>query len=372
MTYRTHYCTAVQYTVKTYRFHESDTIQRVLLNARTILVIGPAWVGDMVMVQSLFMALKRQNPGNVIDVAAPAWSAPVLARMPEVRNIVEVDLSHGELGLLKRMRIGRALRSRYDQSIILPRSFKSALIPYFAGIAQRTAYRGEMRYGVVNDMRVLDTEATYKAVERYVGLGSDPSDPVRPPEIRFPKLQVHEDKRHKAAARLGINEAVPCVALMPGAEFGPSKRWPAQYFGELAMLFDKQGFDVYIFGSAKDQTIGQEVVDASNHCAKNLCGQTSLEEVVDLLSLAKIAITNDSGLMHIATAVGRPVVVVYGSITPEYTPPLSDTARIEYLNLECSPCWQKQCPYGHYNCLKNLGVRQVYESAKELLAAERG
>ena len=334
------------------------------MNAGTVLVIGPAWVGDVVMVQSLFMALKRQNPSNVIDVAAPAWSAPVLARMPEVRNIVEVDLSHGELGLLKRMRIGRALRSRYDQSIILPRSFKSALIPYFAGIAQRTAYRGEMRYGVVNDMRVLDTEATYKAVERYVGLGSDPSDPVRSPEIRFPKLQVHEDKRHKAAARLGINEAVPCVALMPGAEFGPSKRWPAQYFGELAMLFDKQGFDVYIFGSAKDQTIGQEVVDASNHCAKNLCGQTSLEEVVDLLSLAKIAITNRMGLnaniLYKRQSVPDQCVLEYGpyyaeKYTRAYACPIS-AKNAEYGNLEfCLLLAQKQRnAYGHSRLLENL------------------
>ena len=325
----------------------------------------------MVMVQSLFMALKHQNPSNVIDVAAPAWSAPVLARMPEVRNIVEVDLNHGELGLLKRLRIGWALRGRYDQSIILPRSFKSALIPYFAGIPQRTAYRGEMRYGVVNDMRVLDKEVTYKAVDRYVNLGSDLSRPLRSPEIRFPKLRVNEAKRRKAAVRLGVNETNPCVALMPGAEFGPSKRWPARYFGELADLFGKQGFDVYVFGSPKDHAIGQEVVSASNGSAKNLCGQTSLEEVVDLLSLVKIAITNDSGLMHIATAVGRPVVAIYGSITPEYTPPLSDTAKTQYLNLDCSPCWQKQCPYGHYNCLRDLAVSRVYESARELLAATR-
>lgn len=324
----------------------------------------------MVMVQSLFMALKHQNPGNVIDVAAPAWSAPVLARMPEVRNIVEVDLSHGELGLLKRRRIGRTLRGRYDQSIVLPRSFKSALIPYFAGIPQRTAYRGEMRYGVVNDMRVLDLDVTYKAVERYVNLGADPSRSQQPPEIRFPKLQVDEDKRRKAAARLGVSEVTPSVALMPGAEFGPSKRWPAEYFGKLAELFGQEGFGVYVFGSAKDRDIGQEVVSASNGSARNLCGQTSLEEVVDLLSLASIAITNDSGLMHIASAVGCPVVAIYGSITPEYTPPLSSVARTQYLNLECSPCWQKQCPFGHYNCLRDIAVQRVYESARELLGTE--
>lgn len=321
----------------------------------------------MVMVQSLFMALKHQNRENVIDVAAPAWSAPVLARMPEVSSIIEVDVEHGELGLFKRLRVGRSLQGKYDQSIILPRSFKSALIPYFAGIPQRTAYRGEMRYGIVNDMRVLDKNLTYKAVERYVNLGASRVQSVQAPEIRHPKLQVHREKRHRAAVRLGVDETGPWVALMPGAEFGPSKRWPAEYFGELAARFARQDFKVYVFGSPRDHAIGQEVVRASRGSARNLCGETSLEEVVDLLSLAKIAVTNDSGLMHIAAAVGRPVVAIYGSITPEYTPPLSSMSRIHYLDLECSPCWKKQCPYGHYNCLRNLAVSSVFESTQALL-----
>ena len=323
----------------------------------------------MVMVQSLFMALKQRSQENIIDVVAPAWSAPVLARMVEVRKTIQVDLAHGELGLLKRLRMGSALRGRYDQCIILPRSFKSALIPYFAGIPRRTAYRGEMRFGVVNDMRMLNRDMAYRAVERYVGLGLERSQSEQIPEICYPKLQVHEDKRSKAAARLGVDESKPGIALMPGAEFGPSKRWPARYFGELAMLFRKQGFEVYIFGSPNDRAIGQEVVSASGGIAKNLCGQTSLEEVIDLLSLVKVAVTNDSGLMHIAAAVGRPVVAMYGSITPEYTPPLTDSAVIHYLDLDCSPCWEKQCPYGHYNCLRNLSVGQVYDSAQELLGA---
>lgn len=321
----------------------------------------------MVMVQSLFMALKQRSQENIIDVVAPAWSAPVLARMVEVRKTIQVDLAHGELGLLKRLRMGSALRGRYDQCIILPRSFKSALIPYFAGIPRRTAYRGEMRFGVVNDMRMLNRDMAYRAVEKYVGLGHERSQSGQIPEICYPKLQVHEGKRSKAAARLGVDESKPGIALMPGAEFGPSKRWPARYFGELAILFRKQGFEVYVFGSPNDRAIGQEVVSASGGIAKNLCGQTSLEEVIDLLSLVKVAVTNDSGLMHIAAAVGRPVVAMYGSITPEYTPPLTDSAVIHYLDLDCSPCWKKQCPYGHYNCLRNLSVGQVYDSAQELL-----
>lgn len=321
----------------------------------------------MVMVQSLFMSLKRQNQENIIDVVAPAWSAPVIARMPEVRRIIEVDIAHGELQLAKRISVGKSLRRQYDQAIILPRSFKSALIPYFAKIPQRTAYRGEMRYGIVNDMRRLDKEVTYKAVERFVNLGEDDSKSMQSPKICFPKLCVDQDKRHQAALRLGVSETSPSVALMPGAEFGPSKRWPAKYFGELASIFKQDGYEVYVFGSPNDHAIGEKIVTSSNGSAKNLCGETTLEEVVDLISLVNIAITNDSGLMHIAAAVDRPVVVIYGAITPEYTPPLSNTAEIQYLNLDCSPCWQKQCPYGHYNCVRNLTVSRVYESAIKLL-----
>lgn len=337
------------------------------LSARKILVVGPAWIGDMVMSQSLFMALKHRYRNCAIDVVAPAWSSPVLARMPEVRRIIEVDIAHGELQLATRMRVGRSLRGQYDQAIVLPRSYKSALVPYFARIPKRTAYRGEMRYGIVNDMRHSGKRAVDKAVQQYVSLSESPARPVEFQDVHFPKLRVDENKRDQAASRLFVSEATPSVALMPGAEFGPSKRWPARYFGELASMFRRDGFAVYIFGSSKDHAIGEEVIASSGGGAVNLCGKTSLEEAIDLISLTKIAVTNDSGLMHVAAAVGCSVVAIYGSITPNYTPPLTEAAQIEYLNLECSPCWQKECPYGHYNCLHNLMVGSVYQSANELL-----
>ena len=337
------------------------------MHAKRILIIGPAWVGDMVMVQSLFMALKDQNQDNIIDVVAPRWSAPVLARMPEVRKMIEVDLPHGALLLSRRIQVGKDLRGQYDQAIVCPRTFKSALIPYFAEIPQRTAYRGEMRYGLVNDMRPLDTSITYKSIDKYVNLGSEVSSTIKVPHVQFPRLKVDTDKRHIAAQKLDVNESKPFIALMPGAEYGPSKRWPAEYFGKLALKFKHDGLNVYTFGSPKDNNIGEEIAEYSNQAAKNLCGETSLEEVIDLLSLAKVAITNDSGLMHVAAAVDLPLVAIYGAITPEYTPPLSNKAEIQYLNLDCSPCWEKECPYGHYNCLRNLEVNSVYESANRLL-----
>lgn len=337
------------------------------MQAKNILIIGPSWVGDMVMVQSLFMALKQQNKDANIDVAAPAWSAPVLARMPEVRNVIEVDIGHGQLQLGTRIKIGKSLRNRYEQAIILPRSFKSALIPFFAKIPQRTAYRGEMRYGLINDMRLLDEKLTYKAVDKFVALGKSKSALPQTGNIQFPNLIVDEQKRTIAASKVGVELNTPSVALMPGAEFGPSKRWPAKHFAQLAVKLKLDGYKVYVFGSPKDVNIGAEIESLSNGDAKNLCGQTSLEDAVDLLSFVKVAITNDSGLMHIAAAVGRPVVALYGSITPKYTPPLTDNAEIQYLDLDCSPCWKKECPFGHYNCMQNLEVNRVYASAKKLL-----
>ncbi len=337
------------------------------MHAKKILIIGPAWVGDMVMVQSLCMALKHTNQDNCIDVVAPAWSAPVLARMPEVRDIVEVDLLHGKLQLGERMRVGRQLRGQYDQAIILPRSFKSALIPFFAKVPVRTAYRGEMRYGLVNDMRPLDTQVTYKAVEKFVNLGLSQSDSRQTPTIRFPELSIDKVKRQQAAAKFELNVSQPGVAFMPGAEYGPSKKWPAEYFGQLATLFHQDGFQVYVFGSTKDHASGEKVVKVSKGVAKNLCGKTTLEEVIDLLSLVRVAVTNDSGLMHIAAAVNVPVVALYGAITPKYTPPLTKAAEIKYLDLDCSPCWARECRYGHYNCLRNIEVNDVYMSAKNLM-----
>lgn len=322
----------------------------------------------MVMVQSLFITLKRQDPDHQIDVVAPAWSAPVLARMPEVRKVIKVNLQHGKLQFIERYRVGKRLKGEYDRAIILPRTFKSALIPFFAKIPIRTGYRGEMRYGLLNDIRELNTQLTSKAVEKYLQLVAKPNALNQAPEIVYPKLLVNEQKRQQAINKFVIDVAKPIIAFMPGAEFGPSKQWPAKYFAELATRFIEKDYAIYIFGSPKDSTMGEEIEQLSNGAAINICGQTTLEEVVDLLSLVEVAITNDSGLMHIAAAVGRPVVAIYGAITPKYTPPLTNKKEIQYLGIECSPCFKKQCPFGHYDCLNGIEVEKVYASATKLLA----
>jgi len=325
-----------------------------------ILVAGPAWVGDMVMAQSLFMTLKQRGTDVVIDVLAPSWSNPILARMPEVRNIINLPVTHGELGLLRRYKLGKSLRSeKYDQAIITPRSYKSALVPFFAKAKKRTGYRGEMRYGVLNDIRTLDKKILQQTVQRYVALGSL-KDLTQAPEIPFPKLSVDSNNLQRLLTELKLNLDKSVVALLPGAEYGEAKRWPIEYYAQLAKKLCEQGRQVWVLGSEKDHTAATTIACETD--AVNLCGKTRLEDTIDLLSVCKSAVTNDSGLMHIAAAVDIPLVAIYGSSTPDYTPPLTNKAKIQYLGLECSPCFKRECPLGHTNCLKNITVDDVFNN----------
>ena len=324
-----------------------------------ILVVGPAWVGDMVMAQSLFITLKQRFPNSEIDVLAPSWSRPLLARMPEVHAAVMLPVEHGEFGWGVRKRLGRALNRRYTRAVVLPRSWKSALVPAFAGIPVRTGYRGECRFGLINDMRKLDKKRLTQTVQRYVALGLEKDVPL-PPAVPHPYLRV--DKGNQAMLmdinRLHLKK--PVVALLPGAEYGPAKRWPIARYAELAERIVASGRQVWVFGSAKEHDLGDAIARHAVEGVVNLCGSTKLVDAVDLLALAQCAVTNDSGLMHMAAAVGVKLVAIYGSSSPEYTPPLTDKAEVVYLDLECSPCFQRECPLKHLNCLNHITVDDIY------------
>lgn len=318
-----------------------------------ILVVGPAWVGDMVMAQSLFMTLKQRNPAVMIDVLAPAWSLPLLSRMPQVNEAIPLPVRHGELALAKRFRVGRQLRQKeYTQAIVIPRSYKAALVPFFAGIPVRTGYRGEMRYGLINDMRALDKEVLTQTVQRQVALGL-PKTAEQPPAILYPELQIDENNQSRLLSELGLTTDKPIVGMMPGAEYGPAKQWPITYYHDLAGKLISEGYQVWIFGSDKDRTIGDQVAMAGESVI-SLCGKTHLEDVVDLIALCDNVVSNDSGLMHVACATGRRVIAIYGSSSPSYTPPLSKNAEVIYRYLECSPCFKRICPLGHTNCLTGI------------------
>jgi heptosyltransferase-2 len=323
-----------------------------------ILVVGPAWVGDMVMAQSLFITLKQHNPDVMVDVLAPAWSLPLLSRMPEVNEAIALPVSHGELAVGKRFRVGQQLRKNaYTRAIVIPRSYKAALVPFFAGIPQRTGYRGEMRYGVINDMRDLDKEVLTQTVQRQVALGL-PDNAKQPPVIPYPKLDIDENNQKRLLAELDLTHEKPIIGMVPGAEYGPAKQWPINYYQELAGKLISAGYQVWVFGSEKDNEIGA-VIASVGAGVTNLCGATRLEDVVDLVALCDSVVSNDSGLMHVACATKRKVIAIYGSSNPAYTPPLSQNAEVIYRYLECSPCFKRECPLGHTNCLVGIDSDMV-------------
>ncbi|MGQ0657570.1 MAG: lipopolysaccharide heptosyltransferase II [Chromatiales bacterium] len=331
-----------------------------------LLIVGPSWVGDMVMAQSLFRLLIKQHSDLAIDVLAPTWSLPLLARMPEVRSARELRWGHGDLKVAGRYRFGRSLRAMgYTWSIVLPNSFKSALVPFWAHIPRRTGYLGEGRWGLLNDVRRLDKSRLKMTVQRFVALGL-PSDAPFPESFPLPSLRVEPSSVARSLKALRLERPRRLLALCPGAEFGPAKRWPPEYFAEIARRMRAQGWMVWVFGSERDSEVARTVCDKVGDGCVNLAGRTSLGEAIDLLSLACTVLSNDSGLMHVASALNRPLVALYGSSDPGFTPPLNPTARIEYLGLPCSPCFKPICPLGHLNCLKRLEPERVL-AAIELL-----
>ncbi|KTC15258.1 ADP-heptose--LPS heptosyltransferase [Pseudomonas marginalis ICMP 11289] len=337
-----------------------------------ILIVGPSWVGDMVMAQTLFQCLKQRHPECQIDVLAPEWSRPLLERMPEVRAALSFPLGHGALELATRRRIGKSLAGQYDQAILLPNSLKSALVPFFAGIKQRTGWRGEFRYGLLNDVRTLDKERYPLMIERFMALAYDKNAELPRPYPK-PSLQIDSATRDAALSKFGLALDRPVLALCPGAEFGESKRWPAEHYAQVADARIREGWQVWLFGSQKDHPVGETIrenlIPGLREESVNLSGQTSLAEAIDLLSCADSVVSNDSGLMHVAAALNRPLVAVYGSTSPAFTPPLADEVEVVQLGIECSPCFDRTCRFGHYNCMRLLEPGAVIQALGRLDSA---
>jgi heptosyltransferase-2 len=319
-----------------------------------ILVVAPSWVGDALLSQSLLILLKQRNPGVAIDVLAPGWALPIFRRMPQVDDVIESPFAHGELALRKRVQLGRGLRARqYDRAYVLPNSFKSALVPLFARVPERIGFVGEARRLLLTDARALDKRALPRMVERFASLAGASGAPIAG-DLPPPCLQVDQAERDQLFTELRLDRPSQLVCLCPGAEYGPAKRWPPQYFGELAAALAAQGHTVCVVGSGKERVLGEAIHASSKGVAVNLCGRTTLDQAVVVLSGADMVVTNDSGLMHVAAALDRPLVALYGSSSPEFTPPLSARARILKLDIRCSPCFERTCPLGHFDCMMKL------------------
>ncbi|MGY2575673.1 lipopolysaccharide heptosyltransferase II [Vibrio sp. C8] len=338
-----------------------------------ILVIGPSWVGDMVMSQSLYKTLKQHYPDSELHVLAPAWCRPILSRMPEVDKTIDMPLGHGTFDLKSRYKLGKSLRSEaYTHAYVLPNSAKSALIPLFAKIPNRTGWKGEFRYGLLNDLRP-DKKVFQFMVERYVALAFDKQlmeSFVKFENCPIPELSIDAASQNNVMNRLGLDSTRPIFGLCPGAEFGPAKRWPDKYYAETAKYIIENGGQVWTFGSAKDREVTQSIRNTLSSPLQEFCfdlaGETSLVEAVDLLALCKAVITNDSGLMHVSASVGAHVIAIYGSSSPSYTPPLTKKLDILNTNISCRPCFKRECPLGHLECLTKLYPEQVIKKLDAL------
>ncbi len=334
---------------------------------RKALIVAPSWIGDTILAQPLFKRLHEKHPGLILDAFAPPWAAPVLARMREIRRVIPNPFTHGEFNLAGRWRAGRELaREGYDAAIVLPNSWKSALLPFFAGIPRRIGFLGESRHVLFNRIHRFDAAALPQLAARYALLAEEVGAKA-PAPLAEPHLDVDAQGVRATLDTFGLAATPAPVAFCPGAEYGPAKRWPAAHFAELARRLAAADFPVWIVGSAKDAPVGAEIEQLSGGACRNLCGSTDLAQAIDLLSCARLVVSNDSGLMHVAAALQRPLVALYGSSSPSYTPPLSQQARILGLGLECSPCFKRECPLGHFKCLNDLSPARVQETVGELL-----
>lgn len=334
-----------------------------------ILIIAPNWIGDAVMTQPLLASIKSQYPESKIDVLASTWVAPIYRACSEVHDVIEAKFEHKHLqwGLRKELASKLALKN-YQACFVLPNSFKSALIPWLANIPFRIGYRGELRFGLINV--ALDNPSKVNRppmVEHYLALSQLVNDEQTSPANGnlTPKLNVSAvaaDTVQVKLKNIHIDQANIYV-MCPGAEYGPTKRWPTSHFAELAqsIVTNNPNNQIILLGSKGDHALAQEIeakAKRDDHI-HNWCGDTSLDEAIALIGMSKAVISNDSGLMHIAAALKTPQVAIFGSSDPAHTPPLSDKAKVIWLNLPCSPCHKRECPLGHLKCLNDILPAQV-------------
>ena len=336
-------------------------------------MVGPSWVGDMVMAQSLFIILKNAHPECQIDVLAPAWSLALMERMPEITQAIAMPLAHGQFNVLARVKLGKSLRANaYDQAILLPNSWKSGLTPYFANISLRTGYIGECRWGLLNDARKLDKSILKMTVQRFVALGL-PRGASLPPEYPIPRLVISQDQQANVIEKFQLSKDrdlnkpsfQKILALCPGAEYGEAKRWPINHYAEVAKQKLAEGWKVWLFGSEKDKETAEQINTQVSGVCVDFTGRTSLAEAVDLMSLVDTVVSNDSGLMHVAAALDKNIIALYGSSDPGFTPPLNNKAKVISLKLACSPCFKRVCPLGHTDCLTGITPDAVLKLIQE-------
>jgi len=339
--------------------------------AERILIVAPSWVGDAILSEPLVAMLRDPYKDPIVDVLAPPWCAPVYARMRGVRRIVEAPFGHGKFELRARRALAAEFRQAgYTAAFVLPNSWKSALVPFLARIPRRIGFRGELRYGLLTDARHLDKKAMPRLVDRFAALAASPGALSSLPTA--PVLVPDAKNRAEAMRALNLRTDRPVVIFCPGAEFGAAKRWPPNQFADLAKLFLRDGLQVWIVGSPNDKIAAEAVLLGMGEDAarmRDLTGRTDLGTTIDILSSASLVVSNDSGLMHAAAALNVPLIALFGSSSPIYTPPISQVAYIAKIDIACSPCFKRECPLGHFKCMRELKPDMVYNLARSALPA---
>lgn len=338
------------------------------IETQRILVIAPNWIGDCVMAQPLLSLLKKKYPNQPIDVLAPSWVAPVLRAMAEVDTVLETPFKHGALQLRERWRFAQILRQRgYGAAYVLPNTLKFALLPWMAGIKKRIGYKGESRYGLINVMHHDDPIVPRAMVPFYAALASAPTTQA-PTQLPRPAMQLLKTQINEVLNVLGLSDKNRLIVFAPGAEFGNAKRWPAIHFAQLAnsILQSYPDAQVVLLGSSKDNAVCAEI-KAACPSVHHLAGKTSLDQAIALIAAASAVVSNDSGLLHIASALNRPVIALYGPTDPDHAPPFSDIAHSLSLRLACAPCKQRECPLGHQDCMQKLRSDMVWQPLQLIL-----
>ncbi len=329
------------------------------------LVIAPQWIGDAVMSEPLLRRLAAR--GESLSVAALPWVAPVYRAMPQVGEVIELPFAHGRLDWSARRHVGRVLRGRFDSAYVLPNSLKSALVPFFARIPRRIGYRGEGRVLLLNE-RLPDPAGKPPMVDFYSALAG-----TSPPGER-PSLHLADEVLAAAAGAAGVAPGAYFV-FAPGAEYGPAKCWPAEHYGELARaLHAEHGLPVLLLGSGKETALCESIAGMAPGACRVLAGSTSLHDAMALIAGARGVVSNDSGLMHVAAAFGVPQVALFGSTSPEHTPPLNRHAKVLWLKhelaLECAPCFDRQCRFGHTRCLTEIAPQRAARALDDAMSED--
>ena len=331
-----------------------------------ILVVPYMWIGDFVRCHSVVKVLNERYSERPVDVLATTLCAPLADYMPGIRQAIVWDLPRGRLALAEQSALAARLkRERYGNTLVMPRTWKSALAPFLAGIPQRTGFLGEARLLLLNDVR-LGERRLPRMVDRCAMLAL-PSGASQPPSWPLPELAVPAAACAAWRQSRDLNgEGCPIVALAPGA-VGPSKRWPAGAYAALTRRLLANGASVWVLGGPAEKALAGEII--SDTAARDLTGP-DLRDAILALASATVAISNDSGLLHVAAALGIPTIGIFGPTSPWHWAPLNPlAATVETRSpLACRPCHKPVCRLGHHNCMREIGVDQVFAAVVSALA----